>query len=222
MLLSEHLKTIVFGIHYKSKKKTNEAKLILLAKNLANKTLNDFINEKDSFKEYDESNDGTHILSELSGCNYETRYKIWFNKIKSLLLNSDELWLLNQFQYCKALLFDNSYEMDIDDIPEYLFKVIPYLDKLKHNKDIKNNMHSNDQQNEWGEHDASKIGDSVSEKSTTKINMLNIPSLIGFFIGNESRINKIYSDAAKLNNAKKSQAASELMIKRESQAIIKQ
>ena len=91
MLLSEHFKTIVFGIHYKSNKKINEVKLILLAKTLANKTSNDFITEKDSFKEYDESNDGIHILSKLSGCDYETRYKIWLNKIKNLLLNSDEL-----------------------------------------------------------------------------------------------------------------------------------
>ena len=112
--------------------------------------------------------------------------------------------------------------MEIDDIPEHLFKVIPYFDKLKHNKEIKNNMHSNDHQNEWGESDASKVRNSTFEKSPTKINMLNIPSLIGFFIGNESRINKIYNDAAKLNNARKSQASSELMIKRESQAIIKQ
>ena len=62
MLLSEHFKTIVFGIHYKSKN-FDEAKLILLAKTLANRTLNDFINKKDSFKEYDEFNDGTHISS---------------------------------------------------------------------------------------------------------------------------------------------------------------
>ena len=112
--------------------------------------------------------------------------------------------------------------MDIDDISKYLFKAIPYLDKLKHNKEIKNNINSNDHQNEWDESDASKIGNLASEESPTKINILNISILIGFFVGNESKINKIYNDAVKLNNARKSKAASELMIKRESQAIIKQ
>ena len=35
------------------------------------------------------------------------------------------------------------------------------------------------------------------KKFTSKIGMLNIPCLLGFFIENESRINRIYKDAAK-------------------------
>ena len=219
MMINEHFKTILFGIHNKSKRKFDEAKLISLAQTLANKTLNDFIHQNDSFRDYDETHNGVNMYCALAGCSYDTRYRVWLDKLKNLLLKSNEHWLLNQFQFCKILIFNNSFEMNVDNIPEYMFDVIPYLANYKQNCTAQNNKKNKNIQNEWNDND--KVDKLNIEKKLSPIKMLNIPSFIGFFIGNEQRINKIYQDSTNSSNLKQIQAGKELMARRENQAIMK-
>ena len=189
MMIIEHFKTILFGIHNKSKRNYDETKLISLAKTLANKTLNDLIHQNDSYKDYDETHNGVNMYCALVGCSYDTRYRVWLDKLKNLLLKSNEHWLINQFQYCKILIFNNSFEMNVDNIPEFMFDAIPYLDSFKQNCNAKIDKKNKGFQNEWN--DNQKVDKLNIETKLSSIKMLNVSNFIGFFIGNEQRINKI-------------------------------
>ena len=133
LYINEHFKKIWNGENLKNNDKLDETKLKLLAKTLANRTLWD-ISQDDVFKnKYNKDYYGTNIMTKLAGYNYEAKYKIWFNKLKKLIFESNEHWLINQFQYCKTFMFNNSFEVDITTIPEYLVEAVPQLNKMRIN-----------------------------------------------------------------------------------------
>ena len=220
MMINEHFKTIFFGIHNKSKRNFDETKLVSLAETLANKILNDFICKNDSYRDYDETHNGSNMFCALAGCSYETRYRVWLDKLKNLLLKSNEHWLINQFQYCKILMVSNSFEMNVEDIPEYLFDAIPYLTDINKKLNAQNEEHIKINQDNWNCKDEINNG-TTKNRLSPSIKMINIPSFIGFFLGNESRINKIYKDAAKSKNLKHIIAWKELIERRENQSLMK-
>ena len=227
LYLDEHFKTIVFGMHYKNKHNFDRTKLKLLAKTIANRTLWDISQDEVFNKEYDKNHPGTNIMTALTVSNYEAKYDTWLNKLEKLIFESNEHWLINQFQYCKIFLFKNSFELDLSEIPEYLFKVVPNLNELKSKDSAQAKTDTSKLQdkkndgNEWNSKIKNTTEDEPDSSENSKIKMLNIPSLIGFFLANESKLKQIHKTVVSLGikNKKVLRQFEKLMIRRENQAI---
>ena len=220
--LDEHFRTILFGIHNKENIIFDESRLKMLTKTLANKVLWDYSQNEIFNENYDDKNIGTNIMSALAGWNYETRYKVWNKKLKSLLFKSNEHWLINQFQYCKILLFNNSFEIDLPEIPEYLIKANPYLKEFKSNNSFQMKDKSKDfNENEWDSRLKKESDDEIKNESVSKIKVINIPNLIGFFLGNEQKLKEIYKNAIISENPNRIKQAKKMMIRRDNQAMIR-
>ena len=133
LYIKEHFKKICKGENLNNNDKLDETKLNLLAKTLANRTLWDISQDNIFIKEYNEVYYDTNIMTELAGYNYEAKYKIWLTKLRKLIFESNEHWIINQFQYCKTFMFNNSFEVDITTIPEYLVEAVPQLKEMRIN-----------------------------------------------------------------------------------------
>ena len=227
LYLDEHFKTIVFGMHYKNRHNFDRTKLKMLAKTIANRTLWDISQDKIFNKEYDQAHSVTNIMTALAGSNYETKYDTWLNKLEKMIFESNEHWLINQFQYCKIFLFNNSFEADLSEIPEYLFKVVPHLNELKSKDSAQAKTDTSKQQNkkndgnEWNSMIKNAADEATSNNANSKVKMLNIPSLIGFFLANDSKLRQIHKTVVSLDtrNKKVLRQFEKLMIRRENQAI---
>ena len=155
LYLDEHFKTIVFGMHNKNNHNFDRTKLNMLAKTIANRTLWDISQDNIFIKEYNEDYYDTNIMTELAGYNYEAKYKIWLNKLRKLIFESIEHWIINQFQYFKIFLFNNLFEPDLSEIPKYSIKVVLHLNELKSKDSSQTKTNTSKQQdkknegNEW-------------------------------------------------------------------------
>ena len=228
LYIKEHFKTIVFGMHNKNTHRIERTKLKFLAKIIANRTLWDISQDKIFKREYDEDYCDTNIMTALAGYKYEAKYKIWLNKLEKLIFESNEHWLINQFQYCKTFMFNNSFEADITTIPEYLFKAAPLLSKLRtknFDEDSSNkvqNLKRKNKNNNWVEQlENSKEVDKRIKNNNKMVKMINISSLIGFFLANENRLKQIFKSFAllKTNNLKTKINFEKTMKRRENQII---
>ena len=227
LYLDEHFKTIVFGMHYKNRHNFDRTKLKILTKTIANRTLWDISQDEVFNKEYDQAHSGANIMTALAGSNYETKYDAWLNKLEKLIFESNEHWLTNQFQYCKVFLFNNSFELDLSEIPEYLFNAAPQIKELKINNSAKTDTNTIKQQvknndgNEWNNPTKNTADEEPISSENSKVKMLNIVSLIGFFLANESKLKQIHKTVVSLSikNKKVLRQFEKLMIRRENQAI---
>ena len=75
-------------------------------------------------QEYNNDFSVTKIINIQTGCKYTTKYNIWITKLKGLLFESNEHLLINQYKYCKILMFHNSIEINNSQTSEYLYKAI--------------------------------------------------------------------------------------------------
>ena len=147
--------------------------------------------------------------------------------LKKLIFESNEHWLINQFQYCKVFLFNNSFEFDLSEIPEYLFNAILQLKELKSKDSSKTNTDTikqkakNNDDKEWNNPTKNTEDEEPISSENSKVKMLNIPNLIGFFLANESKLKQIHKTFASLDtkNMKVLRQSEKLMIRRENQAI---
>ena len=126
-------------------------------------------------------------------------------------------------------MFNNSFEVDITTIPEYLFKAIPLFSKLNINYFEEDNsthdqkLNRRDKDFNWVrpiENLKEEIEKNI-KNNDKKVKMINIPSLIGFFWANEDKLKQIFKIAAllKTKNKKFKKQFKNLMIRRENKSI---
>ena len=211
MCLSEQLKAIIFGDTYTKLIDIESPRFQYLLSTLADKTLGGIEldpNEQQNISDVVDT--GTNLITLVASLsNHEQRIQYWSSKLFKLFTESNNQWLIDQFHICKVFLYLNSFKAGVTEVNEEIWNANEGLCQLFN----KFNQAANDAQ------DLSKNLSKLPSKLQTKlsssllkskesptVHLIDIPTLIGSFVGFEKKIRekvKCITDNGKSKIAKK-------------------
>ena len=186
VFINEQFRAIVFGSTYSKKIDIDCPQFVHLVSALADKTLGgiEICTDEEVWENIvqDEGKDLMIIAATLRS--YEQRYHYWKDKLIKLFISSNNQWIIDQFQFCKIFLYLNSFEADISEVNEDIWKVnnklnLLYL-KYKNNEGIQE-IHKT-------EENSISAQDNILKQ---KIHLIDVPTFIGPIVGFEAKIRDI-------------------------------
>ena len=176
---------------------------------LADKSLGGIL--KTDQGDYEFEDNGKNIILHTSSLkNYDQRYAFWKQKLCKLFANSNEQWLLDQFKYCKWYLYKNSMSMDVDEAPE-LTKAKKLVEGLadqkqaevvKAKKDIywmDRKLMKRFMRRHRDRLSRNKLSHQIEVEKVEqkKVMMINLTSMVSYFIGFQKRIRDLVKQKTK-------------------------
>ena len=191
--LSEQFRVMVFGNTYEKHVDVENPKLKYIISTLADKTLDGLEFYSDKQENLDNIKDNGTNLMTLSATlsNHEQRVQFWKNKLFKLFTESNNHWLIDQFQICKDFLYLNSYEADISEVKVEIWEANESLKKLYmkyQKKDGKYAEVNKKDEEKWKSGMIDEIEPNQNKDNQLKIYLIDLPTFIGPMIGFESKI----------------------------------
>ena len=191
--LSEQFRAMVFGNTYEKHVDVENPKLKYIISTLADKTLDGLEFYSDKQENLDNIKDNGTNLMTLTAIlsNHEQRVQFWKNKLFKLFTESNNQWLIDQFQICKDFLYLNSYEADISEVKEEIWEASEGLKKLYikyQKKDDKYVEENKKVEVKWKSGKIDEISQDQNKNNQLKIHLIDLPTFIGPMIGFESKI----------------------------------
>ena len=203
--LSEQLKVIIFGDTYTKQINKESSQFQYLISTLADKTLGGSeLDQKEQQNVSDVVDTGNNLITLVASLsNHEQRIQYWSNKLFNLFTESNNQWLIDQFHICKVFLYLNSFKAGITEVNEEIWNANEGLCLLFN----KLNLAANEAQilsknlSKLPSKLQSKLSSSLlKSKESPMVYLIDIPTLIGSFVGFEKKIReKVKSDT---NNGK--------------------
>ena len=197
--LSEQFRAMVFGNTYEKHVDVENPKLKYIISTLADKTLDGLEFYSDKQENLDNIKDnGTNLMTLTATLsNHEQRVQFWKNKLFKLFTESNNQWLIDQYQICKDFLYLNSYEADISEVKEEIWEASEGLKKLyiKYQKKDGEYVEVNKKdEDKWKHTQIDEIVPEQNKNNQFKIHLIDLPTFIGPMIGFESKIRGIIRD----------------------------
>ena len=192
MCLSEQLKVIIFGDTYIKQIDTESPRFQYLISTLADKTLGGIeFDPSEQQNASDVVDTGSNLITLVASLsNHEQRIQYWSNKLFKLFTESNSQWLIDQFHICKVFLYLNSFKAGITEVNEEIWNANEGLCQLFN----KFNQAENEIQNlskNLSKHSSklqTKFSSSLlKSKESPTIHLIDIPTLIGSFVGFEKK-----------------------------------
>ena len=194
--LSEQFRALLFGRTYEKHVDVENPKLKYIISTLADKTLDGLEFYSDKQENLDNIKDnGTNLMTLAATLsNHEQRVQFWKNKLFKLFTESNNQWLIDQFQICKDFLYLNSYEADISEVKKEVWEAsedlkILYI-KYQKKDDKYVEVNKNDEE-KWRSGKFEEIAPDQNKNNQLKIHLIDLPTFIGPMIGFESKIRGI-------------------------------
>ena len=192
--LSEQFRSLVFGSTYSKYVNIDSPQLKYLISTLADKTTGGLEFDSDKPEDLESIKDDGNNLITLTATlsNHEQRVQFWRNKIFKLFTESNNQWVIDQFQICKVFLYLNSYETSINEVNENIWEANEKLQSMHMKYQKRDNKHYEVTKRDGEKWRSSKVEDNTTtQEENLKIHLIDIPTFIGPIIGFESKIRDI-------------------------------